>query len=115
MIICVIESFKKQKAHYIRLPTLKEETLRQVRVQAYQKIGELSELQKLRHKIGSLTSMRMLRASSASPSAELINSQEKDFSESQMDQPISALNLNDENVITLYDSTEYEEYLALQK
>lgn len=112
MIICVIESFKRQKAHYIRLQTLKEETLRQVRAQTYQKITELSELQKLRHKIGSLTAMRMLRASNASPSVELINMQENDFSESQMDQPISALNLSDENVITLYDKAEYEEYKA---
>lgn len=76
----------------------------------YQKISELSELQKLRHKIGGLTTMRMLRASNANPSVELINAHEKDFSENQLDQPISALNLCDENVITLYDSAEYEEY-----
>ena len=44
-----------------------------MRAQTYQKINELSELQKLRHKIGNLTAMRMLRASNASPSVELIN------------------------------------------
>ena len=115
MIICVIESFKKQKVHYIRLQVRKEETLRQVRTQVYQKINELNELQKLRHKTENLTTMRMLRASNANPSVELINAQEKDFSESQLDQPISSLNLSDENVITLYDSTEYNEYQALQK
>ncbi|CAL6115267.1 Uncharacterised_protein family UPF0538 [Hexamita inflata] len=110
MIVCCVESFEKQKGHYLRIVISESQTLNQLHELVINKVQEVVELQKLRSKINSMTTFKLLRDNSSNNGCEVINMNNKNYSEEDKSKTIKELGLNQNSIVSLFNNDELDEY-----
>ncbi|CAL6015580.1 Uncharacterised_protein family UPF0538 [Hexamita inflata] len=110
MIVCCVESFDKQKGHYLRIPIAESQTLNQLHELVAKKVQEVVELQKLRSKIASMNTFKLLRDNSFNNDCEVINMSYSNYSEEDKNKTLKELGLNQNCVVSLFDNDKLEHY-----